>query len=261
MNEVKFEIPDKRWFGRRKMIQKVVSFPSKLDDLTPEQFQYFFKLTELDIEEIQRRILFLHHISSLPKKHFLRLREGDIYTLTELLDFINLGEISKAPVFNKSLFPGIKVKGKYYTGPSDELMNMVYLQFSSADYFAFMFSKTSEVKYLDDLFSVLYCDGAFDEHQDEPMLIVAKQVPAYLKMAAMFNFVCLKAHLPIKYKHAFGEKENKDALKKAPEFPDYHSMNIALAGQKFGTIKEVKYANIHDVFKFIDDNEKQAKEE
>lgn len=260
MNEVKFEIPDKRWFGRRKTIQKMVSFPTKLDELTPEQFQYFFKLTEFDIEEIQRRILFLYYITNLPKKYFLRLREGDILTLTALIDFINLNELSKAPVIKKSLFPDITIKGKKYTGISDELMNMVYLQFSNADYAAYMFTKTSDAKYLDVLFTVLFCDGKFNEHQDEIMTPIAKMVPAHLKMAALFNFICLKASLPIKYKYAFGSGK-KTKGKNDQEFPDYHSMNIALAGQKFGTIEAVKYANIHDVFKFIDDNEKQAEEE
>lgn len=153
---------------------KKIQIPSDLDELTPEQYQYFLQLIGLaqsgvlDYTDIQTRMVYFilgmkHHPRIFNNKSINsdETREQICYnisTIADLLDFLFIiedhqGDRQFQPARTiHNFFP--KIKNLY--GPEDAFQNLSVIEYVHARDHFLNYAKTQEEKHLNNLVATLY---------------------------------------------------------------------------------------------------------
>lgn len=156
-----------------------MKYPAAWDNMTREQLFYFVDLflQEIPVVEIKISLLFeMLGIRFKSKQTIVRdgedcfwiklkndgemlISSRDIKMLTSGLDFLFTNENGQARVHStltKNLVSELRIKHKWFYGPSEKLFNLTWNEFIQADSCFSDFNNSKEEKDLDRLIAVLY---------------------------------------------------------------------------------------------------------
>lgn len=158
-----------------------------------------------------------------------------------------MGWLIKLPDHYRSMRPSF---GWIWKGPKDQLSNWTWKRYALGEEAIRMYVNATENDNeknkriaLNMLFAVLYAPfGVWTSRLADAYMWSARFIPTTWKLEALSNYTGLRTWLQQLYPRSFqggGDGGGSDAMRR---------LTVAMAGDKFGTVKEVAYANIHDVF-------------
>lgn len=264
-----------------------VELPSKWDELTPKQYVelcgiasvFLSKKTISDNEwkSIKEATLVAltgekPGIFSLPEKlKALKSIPSDI--LVVLTNEVGILDWVFAPIQMKAYhLPHFKIKGKTYYGPTESMTNVTTREFIDNHIDMMLYERTEEVKYLMSLLARLYRpkDAAFRQRAKTEAVADMRELNdpfthtdrihffkhnlSTAQVAAMFcQYAAHMANFMEMYPNFWPKTEQKKKQEAGTDLTDYFLMNKNLAGQVFGTMKEVDLTPADIFFKEMDE--------
>jgi hypothetical protein len=250
---------------------RVYTYPEAYDECTPDQLamvaaiQTVTNSGDSDEEQIGMRLRLLRELAGIPVKYFGP--EG--VNLEDLVD-VRMDDMSverfafmpsldwafKPPVWQKSVVPEIHVGKSRFQGPTDRLSKFTLLQWIFCDNLLQAFHAGRTEEDLNKFLAALYYDDQVEDTETGALVYrwnserideraqLLSDTDEKLKLAAVMNYQGLRGWVVGKYKRCFRGGDTD------PHGPI--GMVVRLAGPKFGTTKEVKGANMHEVFVHVD---------
>lgn len=221
-----------------------ISVPEKWEELTGKQFYAFFKLVYSGVEVKQIKIRILKMLLNKRWSFFKKWEKdaGEDF-ITELDDLLKLTDF----LFEKDKNDKLGIATNLYVcpfpqqgrkQPGQRLKHMNFYDFCMCDRLYILYSKTGKVEHLDNLIHSLF---------SQKNRIAIKP---FKKMAILHWFACCRK-LVFSMLPASTEKEDKFG---------WAGVIISLAGDKFGTEKEVKETNLWSIVTYIRMQDKKKKE-
>lgn len=245
------------------------SYPGSWEEVTSEQLPLLIALVtrkvpappdHADQEEYARavdahlRMHVLRHLTNMPDHLFDRLAPDDLVAVTE--DEIGVQQasllpsldwITQVPMFTTSKLPTLQVGGCTWQGPRDRLARMCVDQWLYADLLYNRFAAGAATdQHLNELMAALYQPAGtrWSSRRIEALATELADLPVATKLAAAANYRGLREWVRLQYPNF---SRGKDA--------DPHGgrgLIVRLAGPKFGTTRQVRRAEIHDVFVHVE---------
>lgn len=235
--------------------KKIFSLPAKLEDLSVSQVLIFFQIyANPQMDTMTKRALLIQ--AFLDKKALeliAKLNENQIFSLFQLFDWI------EADLPCKVMLPEFEHKGIMYLAPKDKFSTSCIAEYIYASNCLVAIAKGKE-NYLKNLCAGLYrpkdienksksktadlrekfdTDNINDRVEDFKTLAYNKQI------AILFFFVSVQRHFQEKYPEVFEEGESSVSA-------DWSQVLLRVAESTvFGNIDSVKYANCHEVMKYL----------
>lgn len=229
--------------------------PTALHELNPKQLSGFLATVFVPSEndrELRERVL-LAMVGNKHKKQFDALSEVQFLALLDLLKWVP-AQLEKA----EPIPTEFTIDGVVYQGPQPEGSSSVLVEFVFADaYFELVPDDPEKVCHLA---ACLYRPtlkkkgkdkrDKFDtDDLDERAAIFAEKMPIEYKVSTVYFMRAWKEHMHAQYKQLFENIVEDDGQGSSFDWNNA-MLNIAESGV-FGTLEEVKYANVHEIFMFL----------
>ncbi len=243
MNDIVLKVGNKTAFETK--------IPSKWNELTSEQFRYFLRIhrTCSTVPELLHKMI-VRFLGSLPAS-FPGINNAQMEDLSESIKFL----IEDTDLY-KQLVPTLKIGGKSYSGPSDGLTNLLFWEYLKAQEHLLRYSRTKKVDDLNKFVASIYRPNAqkakdpytwngdyrepFNENMVSENAVKFNTVPMNIKEGIVIFWKGCNKLLSKRFPEAFEGGEFKN---------EFGASGIAdsMAGNKFGTLSEVKRAYLYEV--------------
>lgn len=258
--------------ARDPRVARTYVYPARWEECTPAQLGTVAALASVPIEhedprqrdmlDAHLRLRLLHELTGMADAVFCRIEPTDLLDVridevgAERIAFLpSLDWCVSEPLFDKSLVPTLEVAGRTWIGPNDRLGRMSLLQWGFADALLTRLSQKPSAEALNTVLAALYhpAGTVWDNNRIETHATELAELEDRVKLAAVVNYRGLRAWLSQKYRRCFRRGES-----------DPHGLNgmvVRLAGIKFGTVDQVRTANLHDVMIHVEQSIRDQEEE
>ena len=242
------------------------SVPGSFSDLNMEQLGHFaravFSEFKGDDPELERACWFLYSIAG--RRFYKALKKLNDVQFAQVLDLVKWvnEEIEPSPVPKE-----FKFLGKTYQAPQNFMESSALIEFVMAEANLLLLSEdTSKLSYIT---ASLYRETEkkkgkdkrvkFDGDELEERAELFKKLPDVYHAGAVLFLTAVKRNLMPTYPEALKEKTGSAESR---ELPDWQSTMLSIAENGvFGTLEQVKFTNMHEVFLFLDKKERERPKE
>jgi len=200
-----------------------------------------------EMGEAHLRLHLLRELTGMAGQVFEQIDVSDLLSLrpddlgVERVAFLpSLDWCMVEPIYDKSLVPELVVGKRRFAGPNERLARMTVLQWGFADTLMGVFVKSGQVQDLNMVLGALYHDHGTPWNSElEERAEVLATVDDRTKLAAILNYRALRSWLAKRYPRSHrGGKADPHGVQ---------GMIVELGGPKFGTVDQVRSADLHDV--------------
>jgi hypothetical protein len=230
--------------------------PQAFYKLNPEQFEslacfLFYKKNSKEVAFLN----FLMTLFAMDQRLFLELEAEDIKDLR----FLAKNFIGVEPISVRSLYPTVTLNNTVMNGPDSLLSNLELDEYIYVDNLFTAYLKCrkeiteerKDLEHLNSLIAALYRGKniSFSEYLEEVDLRNKEimNVPLEQRIAGFYNYMALRNAVAKKFEKVFKEGGEPDGFGWRRTIKD-------LAGEKFGTTREVRTSPLLDVFMYLHDN-------
>jgi|GEM_PF-6689743 len=226
--------------------------PSAWHELTAEQLIIWMKICAKNITKEQALMFVSAAFIGLPKREYFRLNAAQQIQLANEFRYL-LGNRLYSWIIDK-----IKVSPfRKFQGPSDHLSTSTIEEFNAAEGYYYMYSKTRDERFLDQLIACLYRPVSAGwiwskNNGKDPRKIFSevdvnrharkmRSLDKHLRAAILFNYEGCRSFITARYATVFIPGNGN-----APEqLPDLRPLIKTVAGGKFGTYKDTEQTNLY----------------
>lgn len=193
------------------------------------------------------------------RKHFERLTDFQFVQVVQLLKWVN------DPLPAEPLFPKLKIGKGWCSSPAGNMANSTLMEYAIADGCFSLLSDRPEL--LNKLIAVLYrpadesrADGR-EKLNTKALQARTKQaeaLPAHQKQAVLRFYITAKRNMLDRYDCWETPSEDKETSGGGVNWGEL-MISIAESGV-FGNLEQVKEANVHEVFLYLQKTKRQAEE-
>jgi hypothetical protein len=226
-----------------------MNLPSEWNQLTRQQFIRIAAILFSGCDAFEGKIKLLWLASGLKAKKFTRYDIEELAVLVQRIEWIS--EL----FIQKSFFPQIFHRFRYYKGMEDTLQNFTFDQFFTADNYFSQFMQHRNEADLDAFISCVFVRKEFDFETHDKHLHRFSSLPIETKTAILINFTGMRAVMADMYPGCFNKSKNDSGVRSV--LHPMEKLKDDLAGAKFGTINEVGRTRIHAIFTHLQNNEEK----